>query len=357
MHMISRLADFVSGHPRGELPQQTREAISLLLLDLMGATAAGLMGPLAASARKAAADIYGAGNAQVWLTETRLSVAGAAMANSAAASALDIDDGHRGAAGHAGAGVIPTALAVAQSIGASDGEILDAIALGYDVALRVAASRPTRTIETYASGRWVSYGAAAAAGRLLRLNSSQQAHALAIAGAEGPIVFPTGSSKFQGSTVGEAFPSRRRGIDRCLSCPSRRQGRSICDDAALSPRCCGRASSAGAGSLSQALCLLRAAAIDRHSDAAANGREIQASDRDLSAGAASGQACRARSRGGNTASILAARSPRCADERHCSRSIRTPSRTRRYWHFRARLSSTSRAILPRPFRWARQPVS
>lgn len=206
MHMISRLADFVSGHPRDELPQQTREAISLLLLDLMGATAAGLMGPLAASARKAAADIYGAGNAQVWLTETRLSVAGAAMANSAAASALDIDDGHRGAAGHAGAGVIPTALAVAQSIGASDGEILDAIALGYDVALRVAASRPTRTIETYASGRWVSYGAAAAAGRLLRLNSSQQAHALAIAGAEGPIVFPTGSSKFQGSTVKEGIP-------------------------------------------------------------------------------------------------------------------------------------------------------
>ena len=206
MHVISRLAEFVSGHPQGKLPQQTREAISLLLLDMMGATAAGLMGPLAAAARRAAADIYGVGNAQVWLTETRLSVAGAAMANSAAASALDIDDGHRGAAGHAGAGVIPSALAVGQSIGASDEEILDAIALGYDVALRVASSRPTSTIETYASGRWVSYGAAAAAGRLLRLDPDQQAHALAIAGAEGPIVFPTGSSKFQGSTVKEGIP-------------------------------------------------------------------------------------------------------------------------------------------------------
>jgi len=75
MHVISRLAEFVSGHPQGKLPQQTREAISLLLLDMMGATAAGLMGPLAAAARRAAADIYGVGNAQVWLTETRLSVA------------------------------------------------------------------------------------------------------------------------------------------------------------------------------------------------------------------------------------------------------------------------------------------
>lgn len=206
MNLISRLAEFVSGHPQGKLSEETRQAISLLLLDLIGATAAGLNGPLATSARKAASNLYGVGDAQVWLTKTRLSVAGAAMANSAAASALDIDDGHRGAAGHAGAGVIPSALAVGQSLGASDEEILDAIALGYDVSLRVATSRPTSTIETYASGRWVSYGAAAAAGRLLRLDPHQMAHALAIAGAEGPIVFPTGTSKFQGSTVKEGIP-------------------------------------------------------------------------------------------------------------------------------------------------------
>ncbi|KAB2658820.1 MULTISPECIES: MmgE/PrpD family protein [Brucella] len=206
MHALTQLAEFVSGHPKGALPSETREAISLLLLDLMGATAAGLHSRLAASARQAASDVYGSGVAQVWLTDLKLSVVGAAMANSAAASALDIDDGHRGAAGHAGAGVIPAALAVGQSINASDAEMLDAIALGYDVALRVATSRPTNTIETYASGRWVSYGAAAAAGRLLRLDAEEMAHALAIAGSEGPIVFPTGSSKFQGSTVKEGIP-------------------------------------------------------------------------------------------------------------------------------------------------------
>ncbi|HTO31359.1 MAG TPA: MmgE/PrpD family protein [Pararhizobium sp.] len=206
MHALTQLAAFVSGQPKGALPQEAREAISLLLLDLVGATAAGLRSPLAAAARQAASDVYGDGDAQVWLTNRRLSVAGAAMANSAAASALDIDDGHRGAAGHAGAGVIPAALAVGQAIKASDADILDAIALGYDVALRVAASRPTATIETYASGRWVGYGAAASAGRLLGLDAIQMAHALAIAGSEGPIVFPTGSSKFQGSTVKEGIP-------------------------------------------------------------------------------------------------------------------------------------------------------
>lgn len=206
MYVIEELSDFVAKHPKGELPPRTREFTALLVADLMAATAAGLRSKLAESARAAAVEIYGAGPARVWFTGHSLSVAGAAMANAAAASALDIDDGHRGAAGHAGAGIIPAALAVGQGVGASDTAIFDAITLGYDVALRVATSRPTATIETYASGRWVKYGVAAAAGRLLGLDAGQLAHGLAIAGAEGPIIFPTGSSRYQGSTVKEAIP-------------------------------------------------------------------------------------------------------------------------------------------------------
>jgi 2-methylcitrate dehydratase PrpD len=206
VHAMTKLAEFVSQYPEGTLPRTARDFIPLLVLDLLGAAAAGLHSPLARAARQAALDVYGSGDAQVWLTDKRSSVAGAAMANSAAASALDIDDGHRGAAGHAGAGVIPAALAVGQNVGASDTQILDAIAFGYEVALRIASARPTATIETYASGRWVGYGAAAAAARLLALDPVQTAHAFAIAGAEAPIVFPTGTSRYQGSTVKEGIP-------------------------------------------------------------------------------------------------------------------------------------------------------
>lgn len=206
MHAIEELAAFVADHPEGALPAGAREAASLLVADLIGATAAGLDSQLAQAARAAAEQLYGSGPAGIWLTGTKLSVAGAAMANAAAASALDIDDGHRGAAGHAGAGIIPAVFAVAQALDASDERIFDAIALGYDVALRVATSRPTPTIETYSSGRWVNYGAAAAAGRLLGLDAPTLAHAMAIAGAEGPISFPMGSSKYQGSTVKEVIP-------------------------------------------------------------------------------------------------------------------------------------------------------
>lgn len=207
MHAIEELAAFATGHKQGSLPRDASEAISLLITDLLGASAAGLHMPLSSAARMAASALYGSGPAQVWYTDLKLSLAGAAMANAAAASALDIDDGHRGAGGHAGAGIIPAALAVGQTLGSSDAEIFDAIALGYDVALRIASSRPTGTFETYSSGRWVGYGVAVSAGRLLGLDARQMAHAMAIAGAEGPISFPTGSSKYQGSTVKEGIPA------------------------------------------------------------------------------------------------------------------------------------------------------
>ncbi|CAN7248121.1 MmgE/PrpD family protein [Mesorhizobium caraganae] len=207
MRAISELADFVSSYRACALPAATRQTISLLILDLIGAAAAGLRSPLADAARKSALDAYGEGPISIWLTDQHSSVVGAAMANSAAASALDIDDGHRSAGGHAGAGVIPAALAVAQAVGASDSETVVAIALGYEIALRVASSRPVETIDTYASGRWVGYGVAAAASRLLGLSATEAAHALAIAGSEGPIVFLTPTSKFEGSTIKEGIPA------------------------------------------------------------------------------------------------------------------------------------------------------
>ncbi|MBC2885160.1 MmgE/PrpD family protein [Ochrobactrum sp. CM-21-5] len=206
MHAIDRLAAFAANYPAGALPTDTKDQIALLILDLVAAVGAGFHSQLAKAARSSAYHAYGDGASIVWLSGKKSSIVGAAKANSAAASALDIDDGHRGAAGHAGAGVIPAAMAVANGIGSDDETLFEAIAVGYDVALRIATSRPTGTFDSYSSGRWVSYGAAAAAGRLLNLNAEAMAEALAIAGAEGPVGFPSGSSRYQGTTVKEMIP-------------------------------------------------------------------------------------------------------------------------------------------------------
>lgn len=207
MHIINQLARFAINHRKGDLPVEVKDFATHLIMDLLAATAAGLNSPLSIAARKAAIDIYGAGSSTIWHTAETSSIAGAAMANSAAASALDIDDGHRGAAGHAGAGIIPAVFAIAEANNNSDEEILDAIAIGYDIALRVATARPLGSFDTYASGRWVGLGVAAAAARLLHLDEHQTATAMAIAGAETPIMFPSGSSKYQGSSVKEAIPA------------------------------------------------------------------------------------------------------------------------------------------------------
>lgn len=207
MYATQEFGRFVADFPAGGLPQSAREMASLLLLDLMAATGAGRDAALSVAARGAAADLGARGPATVWMTGLKLDIASAAMVNAAAASALDIDDGHRGAAGHPGAGVIPAALAVGEANGNTDEEILEAIVLGYDVALRVGTARPVPTITTYASGLWVGFGVAAAAGRLLKLDADEIANAFGIVATEGPIAFASGSTKYQGTTVKEMIPA------------------------------------------------------------------------------------------------------------------------------------------------------
>lgn len=111
---------------------------------------------------------------------------GALLSNCAAASSLDIDDGHRTAAGHPGAAIIPAVLMEASRRPYTGQEITTAIAIGYDIALRIAEARQFSDTMSFASGRWTGYGVAAAVGKLRGLTRFQMAHAVAIAGQEAP---------------------------------------------------------------------------------------------------------------------------------------------------------------------------
>ena len=200
------LGRFIAETAAEAIPPQVRARAQTMLLDVLASAAGGFPTALATSKRGAAEHMFPGGTAGVWYATERLSPAGAAFANSGAATALDIDDGHRGAAGHAGGAVVPVALAMAEAYGASGPALVDAIVLGYDIALRIGASRHTHRIEHYNSGVWAVYGAAAAAGRLIGLDAGQMTQALAIAGAEAPMSLPTGVSKRTGSMVKEGLP-------------------------------------------------------------------------------------------------------------------------------------------------------
>lgn len=170
------------------------------VLDLVGSAIAGRDMPGPTAVRATARALMGAGSRSVWMTGQTSSLAGALFANASAASALDLDDGHRLARGHPGAAVIPTVLTLLPETGAGASDLISAISVGYDVGVRIAAAQMPKMITTRQTGRWASVAAAAAGARLLRCRDDQVAQALAIAAVLAPNQQANGSSGYSGLT-------------------------------------------------------------------------------------------------------------------------------------------------------------
>lgn len=201
-HASVTLAEYVTGLRGDALPKAARRRVVQCVLDVLGAAAAGYNAPATRGLREVVCAMYGQGDAAVWFSGKALTAAGAVFCNSAAASALDLDDGNRAARGHPGAAVIPAALACAAE-GANSATTADdfmaAVVAGYEVGVRVAAARDaankTNTVSRQ-SGRWSGYAAAAAAGRLRRTPPLHLAQAFAIAGVTAPNQEANGSSGY-----------------------------------------------------------------------------------------------------------------------------------------------------------------
>ena len=94
-----------------------------------------------------------------------------------------MDDLDRTSITHPAAPVIACALSIAEQYELSGEELLDGIAIGYEVCVRVGeALGPTHYEYWHTTGTAGTAGAAAAAARLLGLNIKQSAHTLGSAG-------------------------------------------------------------------------------------------------------------------------------------------------------------------------------
>ncbi len=200
------LADYVADLAQTRPDTALRGAAANVLIDLIGCAAGGFDSPAARAMRQMVVQLYADGPSAVWFGSTRLRAEGAAMANSTAASALDLDDGHRRAGGHPGAAVVPTVLAVGPAAGAGGRDLIAAIAAGYEVAVRVAAARDFKRLDTLSTGRWCAYGTVAAAGLLKRDLPAILAQAFAIAGVLSPGLSAAGYSMVMGNQVKEGIP-------------------------------------------------------------------------------------------------------------------------------------------------------
>jgi 2-methylcitrate dehydratase PrpD len=185
--LAAELAEFALGLRWDDIPADARRRLAWLLLDHAAVLVAGRPAPASTIAADFASAANGGNDATALLDGRRLSAPGAAWANGVLANVLDYDDGHRITKGHPGAMVIPAALAAAESTGAELRQLLEAVAVGYEIAIRVGVRQHDREAAYHASGSWGSLGAAAAAGRLLGLDADQLRHALGLAEYHAPI--------------------------------------------------------------------------------------------------------------------------------------------------------------------------
>ncbi len=162
------------------------QVASELILDLLGVALAG--SKREASARIAmdiARDSAGLGAATLLCVGgTRVSSEAAAFANGVAAHSIEMDDVHNGSSLHPGTAVIPAAMAVAEERKSSGLEAVEAIIAGYEIMIRVGvAAHPTLLYRQgfHPTAVCGGFGAAAAAGKLMGLSTTQFAHAFGIA--------------------------------------------------------------------------------------------------------------------------------------------------------------------------------
>jgi 2-methylcitrate dehydratase PrpD len=170
------LADFVAAIDYEQLPDELVRRVTRQCLDLVGVALAGSGQDAARAVRRLARS---SGVATVWGTTETAAQADAAFANATAGHALDFDDMWLPGA-HPTAPIFPAAFATAEALGAAGRDLIAAQVAGYEVMGRLHSAVSGR-FGWHPTGVFGTFGAAAAASRLLCLSGAQTAAAFGIA--------------------------------------------------------------------------------------------------------------------------------------------------------------------------------
>jgi len=183
-NVTGRLARYmVEARDRSLPPDVVREA-KHRILDTLGAIVSGARLTPGEMAIKYVQAQGGTPEASVLTTNIRTSAVNAALANGMFGHADETDDFEPVTKAHPGCAVVPAALAMAEREGRSGTELLRAVTLGYDLCCRfLLALGPDHVRATHrsAEGTSATFGAAAAAASLARLDERGMRYALSYA--------------------------------------------------------------------------------------------------------------------------------------------------------------------------------
>jgi 2-methylcitrate dehydratase PrpD len=180
------LATFAASLDIDAIPVAVLDRAEDLMIDWLGSALAGKGArPVESIARFAERMGPSDGPSEVLIHRRGSSPLVAAIANAAASHVAEQDDLHNGSVLHPATVVFPPALAVAQAIGASGNALLAAVVAGYEVGVRVGEFLGRSHYRIFhTTGTAGTLAAAAAVGRLLRLDGGQMAHAFGSAGTQ-----------------------------------------------------------------------------------------------------------------------------------------------------------------------------
>ena len=176
MNESAILSEYVANTVYEDLPEKAVEMTKMSLLDALGVTLAA--GGLCAECKafvEIAMESGGKKESTILGFGEQVPAHMAAFANGAMAHALDFEDAHDLALVHPNAAAVPAALATAESVGNVNGkDLITALAVGCDIVYRLGLAFNENPGEYgwYIPPILGSFGAAAAAGKLLNLDKN-----------------------------------------------------------------------------------------------------------------------------------------------------------------------------------------
>jgi 2-methylcitrate dehydratase PrpD len=183
--VTQELATYMANAATRALPPEVVEKTKHHILDTLAVMVSG--GPLLPGRRAIAYAKSRGGKQEASVVGTRYLTTAetAALANGMLAHADETDDSHAPSQTHPGCGIVAAALAMAEARRARGTALLRAVALGYDIGTRFTTA--LNALEFREEGHSThsfgpTFGAAAAAGAVARLNIARMRHLLTFAG-------------------------------------------------------------------------------------------------------------------------------------------------------------------------------
>lgn len=183
--LTSSLAHYASKISLSHVPEMVKQQAKLCILDTIGVSVAGIRDESIRPVVEVELERGARHDATVVGIGKLFSIEGAARVNAYAGDIFELNDL---ISGHSSIGVVWGTLPVAEALGSTGRELLEAVIVGTEVTSRVYSAyyptmKPYTEVGIVPPGFVNSYGVAAAVAKLLRLSEQQTREAMSISGA------------------------------------------------------------------------------------------------------------------------------------------------------------------------------